>query len=167
MLHPYNCSAIVLPARFQPDVDVRDDVTRLATLGPALVLAAVAVLTAFVVIIVFARLPQTAHRDALAARGREDADDIIVAAPGPDDAIRPRALHAVHRPAPRHEHLARHDHDAIDGHDILVLARLGVDVLRAGVSPSPSHCAARETQPGREGKQLTFHRAHLLVKVMR
>src|SRR5882672_3505891 len=152
MLRPYNCSAIVLPSRFQPDVDVRDDVTRLATLGPALVLAAVAVLAAFVVIIVFARLPQAAHRDALAARGREDADDIIVAAPRPDDAVGTRALHAVHRPAPRDEHVARHDHDAIDRHDILVLDRLGVDVLRAGVSPS-THRAARETQRRCENKQ--------------
>src|SRR6266550_3980880 len=159
MLRPYNCSAIVLSGRFQPDIDVRDDVTRLATLGPALVFAAVAAVAAL------ALFPQTAHRDALAARGREDADDVIVAAPRPDDAVGARALHPVHRPAPRHEHVARHDHDAIDGHDILVLDRLGVDVLRAGVAPS--HCAARETQRGREDKQMTFHRAHLLVSVVR
>src|SRR6266550_27942 len=156
MLRPYNCSAVVLPTRLQPDIDLRDDVTRLATLGPALVFAAVATLALF---------PQTAHRDALAARGREDADDVIVAAPRPDDAIGTRALHAVHRPTPRDEHVARHDHDAIHRHDILVLDRLGVDVLRAGVSPS--HCAARETQRGREDRQMTFHRAHLLVRVVR
>src|SRR5206468_4154865 len=140
-------TAVVLPAGLLPDIDVRDDVTRLATLGPALVLAAVAVLAAFVVIVAFARLQQTAHRDALPARGRENSDDLIIAAAGPDDAVGTRALHAVHRPAPRHEHVARHDHDAIDRHDILVLDRLGVDVLRAGVSPS-THRAARETQRG-------------------
>src|SRR6266508_2482077 len=67
-----------LPAAPQPDVDVRDDVTRLATLGPALVLAVAAALALF---------PQTAHSDALTPRGREDADDIIVAAARPDDAV--------------------------------------------------------------------------------
>src|SRR6266568_9440583 len=137
-----------LAPRLQPDIDIRDDVTRFATLGPAFVLAAFAAFAAF------ARFPQTAHGNTVTARRREDADDVVVAAPRPDDPVGAIALHAVHRPAPRDQHVARHDHDAIDRHDILVLDRLGVDVLRSGVSVSG---AARETQRGREDEQLTFH----------
>src|SRR5439155_11513273 len=107
-----------LAPRLQPDIDIRDDVTRFATLGPAFVLAVVAAFAAF------ARFPQTAHGNTVTARRREDADDVVVAAPRPDEPARAIALHAVHRPAPRDQHVARHDHDAIDRHDILVLDRL-------------------------------------------
>src|SRR5712691_4651428 len=77
---------------FQPDIDVRDDVTRLAPLRPTLVLAVAAPFTPFF---------QPAQDHALALRGREDPHDLIVAAPRPDDPVRARALHAIYRPAPR------------------------------------------------------------------
>src|SRR5436309_15207941 len=118
----------LLAARSQPDVDVGDDLPRLATLGPALVPAVVAA---------FALFLQPAHGDALAPRGREDADDPIIPAAGPDDAVGARALHAVHRPAPRDEQLARQHHDLIHRHRILVLDRLGADRLRHR-APAPA-----------------------------
>jgi hypothetical protein len=71
-----------LAARLQPDVDVRDDVTRPATLRPALMPAAIAA---------FALFLQTAHGDALAAGSCEDPDDLIVSPPGPNDAVATRA----------------------------------------------------------------------------
>src|SRR5712691_901750 len=138
----------------QPDIYVRDDVTRLAPLRPTLVLAVAAPFTPFF---------QPAQDNALALRGREDPHDLIVAAPRPDDPVRARALHAIYRPAPRDQHVARHDDDALHRHDIHVLGGFGVDVLGAGV---PS-CAARETQRGREDKQMPFHLAHLLMSVVR
>src|SRR5256885_11869530 len=98
---------------------------RLAPLRPAFVLAVVAT---------FAPFLQPAHDNALALRGREDPHDLIVAAPRPDDPVRARALHAIYRPAPRDQHVARHDNDALHRHDIHVLGGVGVSVTGAGIS---------------------------------
>src|SRR5262245_14643555 len=114
--------------------------------------ATVAVVVVALIVIVtvpaLALFPQPAHRDALTARRCKDADDLVVPAPRPDDAVGTGALHAVHRPAARHEHVARHDHDAIYRYDVLVLHRLLINELGTRVSG----CAARETQ-GRDNEQ--------------
>src|SRR5262249_29395888 len=151
-----------LASRPQADIDRRDDIPWLAAVAPTTMAATVVVVITLVVVVAVAAitlLPEPAHRHPLVVftiRGREDTHDLVITAPGPDDAVGSGVLHAVDRPAARHEHILRHDYDAIHRYIVLVLHRLPVNELGTGVSRG----AARETQ-GRENDQ-PFHRARLL-----
>src|SRR5262245_14829230 len=139
--------------RAETDIDVRDDLPRRATFFPALVAATITVL---------ARLPQPAHGNAFTMRAREDAHDVIVTAPRPNDPVRTIALDAVHRPTPRHQHVAGDDDHAIDRHDIRVFDRLRVDILRARVSGRAGR-AGKNHERDHEDHQVALHQ-YLLVK---